>query len=460
MKKTKGIEIIEATSIENVLVAEKEIEIVKAPLNFKVQGGNKLKGSVTIKKSKNAAVSILCASILNEGTTVLKKIPKIEEVFRIIEVLQSIGMSVAWEGENLAIQHGKLDVKKINIESAAKTRSVIMMIGPLVHYFKKFSIPHSGGCKLGERIVTPHFYALENFGISIKTKPKEYLIETKKIKPAEFVLYEMGETATENALIAAAKIPGISKIKFASSNYMVQDLCHFLVSIGVKIEGIGTSTLVVHGQKKINVDASFEISEDPIEAMFFLASAIVTKSAITIKKCPIDFLELELLKLKKMGFKYEIKKTYKGENGFVNLVDIKTFPSNLTALAEKIHPLTYPGINMDNIPFFAVIATQAEGETFIHDWAYEKRAIYYSELEKLGASVVLADPHRVYIKGKTALHAKEIISPEALRPAAIILIGMLAAKGTSILRNVYSIKRGYEDIAERLNSLGAKVEVF
>ncbi len=194
--------------------------------------------------------------------------------------------------------------------------------------------------------------------------------------------------------------------------------------------------------------------------MFFLASAIVTKSVVTIKKCPIDFLELELLKLKKMGFKYEIKKTYKGENGFVNLVDIKTFSSNLTALKEKIHPLTYPGINMDNIPFFAVIATQAEGETFIHDWPYEKRTIYYAELEKLGASVVLADPHRVYIKGKTALHATEIVSPEALRPAAIILIGMLAAKGTSILRNVYSIKRGYEDIANRLNKLGAKIEVF
>ena len=115
---------------------------------------------------------------------------------------------------------------------------------------------------------------------------------------------------------------------------------------------------------------------------------------------------------------------------------------------------------MDNLPFFAVIATQAEGETFIHDWPYEKRAIYYTELEKLGASVVLADQHRIYIKGKTTLHPTEIMSPEALRPAAIILIGMLAAKGTSILRNVYSIKRGYEDISNRLNKLGAKIEVF
>ncbi len=219
-------------------------------LNFKIEGGKKLKGSVEIKKSKNAAVAILCASLLNQGQTTLKKIPKIEEVFRIIEVLQSIGVDVYWQGDDLILQSKKINLAKINSEAAKKTRTVIMMIGPLIHHFKKFVIPHSGGCKLGERIVTPHFYALENFGVSIKTKSEEYLVESKNLKPAEFVLYEMGETATENALMAAAGIAGISKIKFASSNYMVQDLCHFLVKLGVKIEGIGTSTLIVHGKKK------------------------------------------------------------------------------------------------------------------------------------------------------------------------------------------------------------------
>ena len=277
-------------------------------LNFKIEGGKKLKGSVEIKKSKNAAVAVLCASLLNEGQTTLKKIPKIEEVFRIIEVLQSIGIDVHWKSEDLILNPGKIDLSKMNKISAKKTRTVIMMIGPLIHHFKKVVIPHSGGCKLGERIVSPHFYALENFGVSIKTTPEEYLIESKNLKPAEFVLYEMGETATENALMAAAGIAGISKIKFASSNYMVQDLCHFLVALGVKIEGIGTSTLIVHGKKKTKADVVFEISEDPIEAMFFLASAIVTKSEITIKKCPIDFLELELLKLKKWDSNMKLKK--------------------------------------------------------------------------------------------------------------------------------------------------------
>ncbi|MDB5204112.1 MAG: UDP-N-acetylglucosamine 1-carboxyvinyltransferase [Candidatus Taylorbacteria bacterium] len=440
---------------------KKALKIEESPktLDFTIVGGHKLKGEIEIKKSKNASVAVLCASLLNAGTTTLKKIPKIEEVFRILEVFESIGVKTEWKNEDLVINVGKINLKNINRDSAEKTRTVIMMIGPLIHLFKKFEIPNAGGCKLGSRIVSPHFYALENFGVSIETESDKYIIKNKKLRPSEFVLYEMGDTVTENALMAASKIDGVSTIKFASSNYMVQDLCHFLETLGVKIEGIGTSTLIIHGVKEVNRDVTFEISEDPIEAMFFFTSAIVTKSSILIKKCPIDFLELELLKLKMMGFKYRQSKVYKGENGFVNLVDIQTEPSNLKALPEKIHAIPYPGINMDNLPFFAVIATQAEGETFIHDWVYENRAIYYTELEKLGASIILADPHRVYIKGQTKLRAADMVTPPALRPAAIILIGMLAAKGTSILRNVYSISRGYEDLADRLNKLGAKISV-
>lgn len=434
-------------------------EEVSKSLDFTVQGGHKLKGEIEIKKSKNASVAVLCASLLNNGKTTLKKIPKIEEVFRILEVFESIGVSCVWSGEDLIVKPGKINLSNINRVSAEKTRTVIMMIGPLIHVFKKFSLPNAGGCKLGSRIVSPHFFALENFGVSIETTSDKYLIQTKNIKPSEFVLYEMGDTVTENALMAASKIDGVSTIKFASSNYMVQDLCHFLVALGVEIDGIGTSTLAIKGKKEINKDITFEISEDPIEAMFFLTAAIVTNSEIAIKKSPIDFLELELLKLKMMGFKYKITKRYKGKNGFVNLVDIKTLKSDLKALDEKIHSIPYPGINIDNLPFFAVIGTQAKGETFIHDWVYENRAIYYTELQKLGADILLADPHRVYIKGKTELKSADMVTPPALRPAAIILIGMLAAKGTSILRNVYSISRGYEDLAARLNKLGAKISV-
>ncbi len=163
--------------------------------------------------------------------------------------------------------------------------------------------------------------------------------------------------------------------------------------------------------------------------------------------------------LEKMGFKYDVLRRYRSTNGRTALVDIKTHPSVLKAPEDKVHARPYPGLNMDNLPFFAVIATQAKGTTLIHDWMYEKRALYLTELDKLGAETILADPHRIYIEGPTKFKPAELMAPPALRPAVILLVAMLAAPGRSVLRNVYAINRGYEDIAGKLAILGAKVTV-
>lgn len=433
-------------------------------LNLEIEGGRKLHGTIVTNSSKNGAVVLLCASLLNRGTTTLKRMPKIEEVNRLIEVLTSIGVEVRWRGHDVIIKPPqsprKLNLAKINRTSAIKTRSIIMFIAPLIHLFKKFSIPQSGGCKLGERTIRPHLYALKNLGVKIAVKENSYDISHDKLRAGTIVLYEASDTATENAVMAASKMPGQTTIKYASGNYQVQEICFFLQILGVVIEGIGTSTLVVHGVKEINTDVTYTLSEDPTDTMFFLATAIVTKSAITIKRCPIDFLEIELLTLSLMGFRYKLSKPYFSYNGKTKLVDIKTFPSNLVAPPEKIHALPYPGLNMDNLPFFAVIATQAKGQTLIHDWVYEKRALYYTELDRLGANTVLADPHRFFVTGPSKLSAVELVCPPALRPATIILIAMLAATGKSILRNIYSINRGYEDLVNRLNRLGTKVRIL
>jgi UDP-N-acetylglucosamine 1-carboxyvinyltransferase len=159
-----------------------------------------------------------------------------------------------------------------------------------------------------------------------------------------------------------------------------------------------------------------------------------------------------------MGFKYTMSKPYLSKNGLTRLVDIETEPSSLVAPPEKVHSRPYPGLNADNLPFFAVIATQAEGQTLIHDWMYEKRALYFTELDKLGGDTLLADPHRIYINGKTPLKGTELVCPPALRPATILLIAMLGASGRSVLRNIYSINRGYEKLVERLSSLGANIK--
>lgn len=431
-------------------------------MNLKITGGRKLQGTIRVNSSKNAAVALMMASLLNKNKTILRQTPQIEEVYRLIEVLKSIGVKVEWLNKtDLKIVPGKkIRIRRINKISAQKTRSALMLIGPLIHLLKRFNLPQPGGCNLGLRTVRPHLFALEKLGVKIKVRKNSYQISCPHLKPETIVLYESGDTTTENILMACAKIQGRSVIKFASANYQVQDLCFFLKKLGVKIKGIGTTTLTVYGKKNINQAVEYHISEDPIEAMSFLAIAATTNSSLVIERCPLDFLELELLKLEKMGFKYEILKKYKAKNGLTNLADIKTSPSRLKALEEKIHPQPFPGLNIDNLPFFVPIATQARGQTLIHDWIYEYRAIYYTELSKLGAKVILADPHRVYIQGPTTLKAGEIICPSALRPAMIILIAMLKAKGISILRNVYSINRGYENLVERLKKLGAKIEIM
>ena len=273
-------------------------------------------------------------------------------------------------------------------------------------------------------------------------------------------MYEASDTATINLLLAAALIPKTTVISFASANYQVQEVCFFLEKLGVQIEGVGSSTLRVHGVKEINQDVEYTNSEDPIESMMFIAAAVTTHSSLTITRAPIDFLALELFTLELMGLSFSVSEKYTAENGKTQLVDIALKQSSLAAPEEKIHALPYPGINTDNLPFFVPIATQAEGATLIHDWMWENRSVYYTELNRLGAEVEILDPHRVYTHGITPLTGGQVICPPALRPACVILVAMLAAEGESILRDTYTISRGYANIVERLNELGADIKIL
>ncbi len=430
--------------------------------DFIVTGGKKLSGTIITNTSKNGALGLFCASLLNKQPTILHGIPRIEEISRIIEIFESIGIKVKWIKQN-SVQitpPKKFVLKNINKNASVRIRSILMMIGALIHYEKKFNIPHAGGCKMGQRTISAHRYGLENIGVTIVTRESHYEIRHNKLKPADIVLYESSDTATENLLIATALIPGKTTLRFTPPNYQVQEVCFFLEKCGVKIEGVGTSTLIVHGVQSINKRIEYYNSEDPTESMMFLSAAIVTDSKLSITRCPIDFLALELLKLQKMGLKYKQSKIYLSKNKRTRLCDITVYPSKLTALNDKIHASAYPGINTDNLPFFVPIACQAKGHTLIHDWMWENRAIYFVELNRLGAHIALADQHRVIVEGRTNLKGNQVICPPALRPATIVLVAMLGAKGKSILRNVYSINRGYENISKRLNSIGANITML
>jgi UDP-N-acetylglucosamine 1-carboxyvinyltransferase len=432
--------------------------------HLRIVGGTKLSGAIDVKTSKNAAVALLCASLLNHGRTTLRSLARIEEVNRIIEVLTSIGVKTRWlPGSNdLEITPPThLNLAGMDLEAARRTRTVIMFLGPLLHEFKQFRLPYVGGCDLGTRTVLPHLNALRAFGLNVTAKNGFYDAEVESLgQSSSIVLTERGDTVTQNVIMAAARHDGVTKIRNASPNYMVQDVCFFLEKLGVVIEGIGTTTLTIHGRPKINVDVEFYPSEDPIEAMSLLAAAVVTESAITIRRVPIEFMEIELALLECMGMKYLSTPEYRSANGLTRLVDLTTIAGPLIAPVDKIHPMPFPGLNIDNLPFFAIIAATANGTTMIHDWVYDNRAIYLTELTKLGVKVQLLDPHRVLITGPTRWRAAEVICPPALRPAVVILVAMLAAPGTSVLRNVYVINRGYEDLATRLNALGATIETF
>ena len=435
--------------------------------SFRIRGGKELSGEITINTSKNAAVGLLCASLLNNGRTVLRKVARIEEVFRIIEVLESIGVKCHWQNRHRdleIISPRELKLDEMDVEAARRTRSIIMFLGPLLHRYNKFTIPYAGGCSLGTRTVEPHMKALESFGLSVDAESNsgfyEVTVDKRILNETDgryIVLTERGDTVTENVLMAAALSSGKTTIVGASPNYMVQDMCFFLEKLGVKIEGIGTTRLTIYGRDEIDMDVEYHLSEDPIEAMSFIAVGLVTKSEIKISRAPIEFLEIELEVLKTMNAHIEKSAEYLSANGRTRLVDLVVKKSQLVAPVDKIHPMPFPGLNIDNLPFFSVIAAVAKGRTLIHDWVFENRAIYITELSNLNAKVELLDAHRVYVEGPTNWRPSEMVAPAALRPAVVVLIAMLAAPGTSVLRNVYSINRGYQDFAARLRHLGADI---
>src|SRR3954452_22106035 len=392
------------------------------PTHLRVTGARALHGSVTVKSSKNAAVALLCAALLNRGRTTLRNVARIVEVDRILDVLRSIGVEATWDttGHDLTlIVPDELDLAGIDADAARRTRSIIMFLGPLLHRYDTFRLPYAGGCDLGTRTVEPHMIALRPFGLAVEAHGGEYLATVGADGPRDrtIVLTERGDTVTENALLAAARTEGTTTIRNASSNYMVQDLCLYLRLLGVDVEGLGTTTLVVRGRPVLDADVDYTISEDPVEAMSLLTAGIVTGSELTVCRAPIEFLEIELAVLAEMGLRYQLSAEYLADSGHPRLTHITISRSELRAPLDSIHPMPFPGLNIDNLPFFAVIAAQAEGQTLLHDWVYENRAIYLVELKKLGGDVKLLDPPRVMIEGPTHWSGAEVVCPPALRPA-------------------------------------------
>lgn len=413
---------------------------------FEIQGGKRLKGEIVVRGSKNAATPILAATLLTREECVISNIPLIEDVFRMVEILESLGAEIKWLGERkISVQAKNIQPEKIDVDKVKQLRSSILLLGSLSARFDDFKLHHPGGCTIGSRPVGTHFRALEKLGVRIHQDGKKYIIDAGNKKAGKAVLGEMSVTATENAMMLAAELPGKTVIKIAACEPHVRDLGKFLISMGAKIKGLGTHTLEITGTKNLG-GARHSIIPDASEAATFLILGVATGSPIRIKNAREDDLDLVLEKLRQFGADFKIEKN-----------SITVIPAKKLKAVAKVDTRTYPGVPSDVQAPFGVLATQAEGETLIHDSLYEGRFNYVKELQKMGAKAKILDAHRVIIEGSAKLSGKVIKSFD-LRSGASLIIAALLAKGKTVIKDIYQVDRGYEKIEERLQKLGADIK--
>jgi len=420
---------------------------------FIIHGGIPLKGEVELRGSKNAATPILAATLLTKKPCIIDNVPLIEDVFRMLELLESMGSKVKWLSKRkVRIHNDKINPNKLDESIVCQLRSSVLLIGPILARFKEITLPTPGGCVIGARSLDTHLVALRDFGVKIRGVSEKYsfvLNDRTLEKNHDIILKEFSVTTTENVLMFASLLPKTTIIRLAASEPHIQDLAHFLVKMGVKIDGIGTHYLTIMGQVSLD-GTEFCLSPDYIEAGTFLIAIAATKGQATVKNVKIDHIEAILYKLREMGVRMKIK--YKKNN----FADILILPSRALK-ASTIQTLPYPGLPTDIQAPFGILATQATGATLVHDPLYEGRLRYVSELNKMGANCILSDAHRAFIVGPTPLYGNYITSFD-IRAGATLIIAGLIAKGKTVIDNIYQVDRGYERIEKRLRKMGANIK--
>jgi len=417
---------------------------------FVIQGGRPLRGEVEIRGAKNAAFPILAATILTKEDCQISNLPLIEDVFKMLKILEKMGAKLAWQGKRkIKINCSKINPSKIPLDLVSCFRGSILILGPLLARFNKVKIPPPGGCLIGARPIDTHLDAFSQAGLKISTKDNFYYFvlpfQSRKGQKKEIILQEFSVTATENILLFSAALPQKTILKIADQDYQVQELIKVLLKMGVRVKNTGVHTLEIIGSGKLNGFQHTLIS-DPIETGTFIIAALATQGEVLIKNAELSFLDLFLKRLKDFGAKFKI----------LDSKTIKIFPSENLKI-NKIQSLPYPGIHTDLQPELGVLSTQTKGPTLIHDPLFEGRLKYLDELNKMGADIIFCDPHRAIVYGPSKLQGIEIPSSDLRAGAALVIAGLIA-KGRTVINNVYQIDRGYERIEERLQELGANIK--
>ena len=424
-----------------------------AALQYIVEGGRPLKAGATIQPSgnKNAALPIIAAALLTGHPVTLTNVPRIRDVEVLVELVRSLGVHVAWKDQNTLDIHAKtVQAGQLDPDLCRRIRASILLVAPVLARCGEIRLPPPGGDVIGRRRLDTHFLALEALGATVEFKEMLHLSATG-LRGADVFLDEPSVTATENAVTAAAAARGTTTLRNAACEPHVQDLCRFLVTLGARIDGIGTNQLTIEGGRTLG-GGTFRIGPDHIEVGSFIGVAAVTKSELRIANAGVEHLRSTLLGFERLG----IVCRKEGDDLIVPAQQSREIEPDLGGHVPKIEDQPWPAFPADTMSIAIVTATQCAGLVMMHEKMFESRLFFVDKLTAMGARIVLCDPHRAIVSGPTRLRGTTVDSPD-IRAGMAMLVAALCADGVSTIRNIGQIERGYERIDERLNALGAKI---
>lgn len=428
--------------------------------SFIIEGGHPLSGEITPQGAKNEALQILCAVLLTDEPVIVHNVPDIVDIRRLIKILSSIGVEVTpLGGSSIQFQASQIDLEfmktKDYVKLSGKIRASIMTIGPLLGRFGVAYASAPGGDKIGRRPLTTHFEGFEKLGATMSHhKGMIYKLKADPLKGCYMLLNEASVTGTANLVMAAVLAKGTTTIFNAACEPYLLQLCRMLNRMGAKISGLGSNLLTIEGVEKLH-GCEHTVLPDMIEIGSFIGMAALNRSEITIKDCSWENLGIIPYTFSKLGIKLE----QRGDDIFVPKQKEYVIERQMDGSILTIADAPWPGFTPDLISIALVTAVQGKGSVLIHQKMFESRLFFVDSLQSMGAQIILCDPHRATVIGmnhQIPLRATKMASPD-IRAGVALLIAALSAEGTSVIQNVEQIDRGYQDIVNRLNSLGANI---
>ncbi len=424
----------------------------QSPVQFVVEGGHRLQGSIRPAGNKNAALPIVAAALITDQPVHLTNVPRIRDIETLVELVKTTGAHCEWTGTNsLHIHASNVTNSDLDPVLCARIRASILLAAPLLARTGSVRLAPPGGDVIGRRRLDTHFHVLQALGAEYELG-NQIVFRTKGLKGADVFLDEPSVTATENALVAAVAAGGRTTVlRNAASEPHVQDLAHFLVALGAKIEGIGSNVYTVHGGMTLG-GATHAIGPDHIEVGSFIGLAAVTESALRIEAAGVEHLRSTLLGFERLGIRCVVE----GDDLIVPAEQERVIQADLGGHVPKLEDQPWPAFPADLMSIAIVTATQCEGMILMHEKMFESRMFFVDKLISMGARIVLCDPHRAIVSGPTRLRGQKVESPD-IRAGMAVLLAALCANGESRIGNAQQIERGYEHIEARLGSLGARI---